>query len=199
MQSPVAAPGSNTNTLSVPVTFKTTGDSAIAFVRMSGATSTVSIKDALGNVYTPVVSQVQNAGNVQIQLFLANNIKGGANTVTANFGASNSRPWLAVYEFTPISGVINTSSAKGKSNTADSGTVVGPGGPALYFSGVGVQSNWKGTITAGGGYTMGVQDTNKNRAATEYAILSSNTGNHSGVFQLSASTNWSVVVAAFKP
>ncbi len=173
----------------------------IAFVRMSSSSQTVQVTDSAGNTYTDAVSQVQTTDGHQVHLFYSKNIAGGANTVTATFSATNNHPWLAVYEYSGLSTTSpldKTAHAQGSGSSVNTGpTATTASAPELVFAGTGFVYNYTGTVTAGSGFSLGQQDAGTSRAATEAAVVAS-TGSYSGSFSLSASTNWSAVLATCK-
>jgi hypothetical protein len=176
------------------------GNLIVAFVRMSTSSQTVSLKDSLGNTYTDAVAQVQMADGHQVHLLYAKNIRGGANTVTASFSGTNNYPLLAVYEY---SGLDAASPLDQKASAQGSGTIAGAGPTAatsianeLVFAGVGGPASFTGTIGAGAGYSLALSGA-KSRAATESGKLVASQTVSAG-FTLSASANWSVVLATFK-
>ena len=154
---------------------------------MSTSTQTVTVTDSAGNTYTDAVSQAQTADGSQVHLFYAKNIAGGANTVTAHFSASNTHPWLAIYEY---SGLSTTSpldqkaSAQGNSTTPNTGaTPITTSANELVFVGAGLPSTSTITVTGGSGYTLGQQNTSTSRASTETRLVSA-TGAYTGTFSL---------------
>jgi hypothetical protein len=181
----------------------TAGNLIIAFVRMSSSTQTVGVTDTAGNTYTDAVSQIQSSDGHQIYIFYAKNIAGGANTVKATFSSTNNHPWLAIYEYSGLSTTSpldKTAAAQGSSSTPSTGaTAMTQAASELAFVGAGFNTpSFTGTVTAGTGYTLGQQDTNTSRAATETSVVSS-TGSYTGTFTLSGTANWSAVLATFKP
>jgi hypothetical protein len=66
----------------------------------------------------------------------------------------------------------------------------------LVFAAAGFVNNYSGAVTAGPTYALQLQDVGMSRSATETAFTSSQ-GSVTGSFTLSASTNWSAVVATF--
>jgi subtilisin family serine protease len=177
----------------------TAGDLIIAFVRMSTSTQTVAVTDTLGNTYTDAANIAQSTDGHQIHLFYAKNIKAGTNIVTATFSGTNNHPYLAVYEYSGLNALDKTAAAQGSSATASSGaTAITTSANELVFAGLGLPASSTATVTAGSGFTLGQQDTNAggSRAATENETASA-IGSYSGSFTLSASSNWSAVVATF--
>jgi hypothetical protein len=180
----------------------TGGNLIIAFVRMSSASQTVRVTDTFGNAYTDAVSQVQTADGHQVHIFYARNVVGGSNTVTATFSSTNNHPWLAIYEYSGLSTtnpLDQTAHAQGASSSPSTGaTGATASASELIFSATGFPYSYSGTVTAGSGYTLQQQDTATSRAVTETALVTS-TGSYQGTFSLSSSTNWSAVLATFKP
>jgi hypothetical protein len=190
---------------SVSVAFpagNTAGNLIVAFVRMSSTTQTVALTDSLGNVYTDAVSQAQTADGHQVHIFYAKSILGGANTVKATFSATNNHPWLAIYEYRGLSATSpldQTARAQGSSSAPNSGaTATTLSANELVFAGMGLPSTYTGTVSAGTGYGFLQRDTSTSPADNEAQGVSA-TGTYAGTFALSVSTNWSAIVATFKP
>jgi len=180
----------------------TQGNLIIAFVRMSTTSQTVAVSDSTGNAYTDAISQIQTRDGHQIHIYYAKNIVGGANKVTASFSAKNNNPYLAIYEYSGLSTanpLDQTAHAQGfNSNpfTGLTGTTISTN--ELEFAAAGMPTGYTGTITAGSGYAMELQNTGTARAANEEALTTS-TGQYAGSFSLSSSANWSIVDATFIP
>ncbi len=177
------------------------GNLTVAFVRMSSTTQSVAVTDTAGNLYQDAVMQVQTADGHQVHVFYAANVAGGANTVTATFSATNNHPWLAIFEYSGLRAtnpLDRTAHAQGSGGTPTSGpTATTTSASELVFAATGLPATaYKGTVTAGVGYTLQQQDTGNSRAATETATVTA-TGSYAGTFSLSASTNWTAVVATF--
>jgi hypothetical protein len=180
----------------------TAGNLILAFVRMSTSTQTVTLKDSAGNTYIQAVAQVQTADGSQVHLFYAKNILGAAaNTVTATFSSTNNHPWLAIYEYKGLN-ITNpldqTASAQGSSTAASSGAApTTTSANELVFGATGLPSSFTGTQTAGSGYAFLERDTTGSPAANESELVTA-TGSYTASFTLSASANWSALVATFK-
>ena len=199
-----AARGAGVGALSVAFpSDNSAGNLIIVFVRMSTTYESVAISDTAGNNYATAVSQVQSADGHQVFLFYAANIKGGPNSVTSAFSATNNHPWLSIYEFSGLSQtnpLTQVSHAQGGDASPFAGLVsttaagalafVGSGFPAALFSG--------GTANSGPGFTMLQQDTANERGATEAGILPG-PGQFQTGFTLSSATNWTAVAAVFQP
>ena len=174
----------------------------MAVVRMSTAWQTVNLTDTAGNTYIDAVSQTQTVDGHQIHLLYAKNISAGANTVTAAFSSTNNHPWISVFEFSGISAtnpLDRVAHAEGSGSTANSGaTAITSSASELVLAATGLPASYAGVVTAGSGFSLQLRDTGTSRAATESAITTS-TGSYSGVFNLNSNTNWTAVIATFKP
>lgn len=198
-----AATGTSVASLSKAfATGNTAGNLIVVFVRMSSTTQTVTVTDTAGNVYENAVSQVQSSDGHQVHVFYAKNIDAGANTVQATFSATNNHPWIAIYEYSGLSTTApldQTAHAQGSSTTPNSGlTPMTASASELVFAGLGLPATSTVSASAGTGFNMLLQDAGTSRSATEARITGS-TGQYAGTFSLSGSTNWTSVVAVFKP
>ncbi|HEV2245154.1 MAG TPA: S8 family serine peptidase, partial [Terriglobia bacterium] len=135
---------------SVSVAFpasNTAGNLIIAFVRMATASQTVTVTDSAGNSYVDAVAHTQSIDSSQVHLFYARNISGAAsNTVTATFSASNSQPWLAIYEYKGLSSsnpLDQTAQGEGSSSTPSTGATAMTTSPnELVFAGFEFSSSY---------------------------------------------------------
>jgi hypothetical protein len=197
-----AIEGSGVGSVSVSFpTSNTAGNLIIAFVRMSSRGQSVTVTDSVGNAYADAVSQLQSNDGHQVHIFYARNIASGASTVKATFSAINNHPWLAIYEYRGLSTtnpLDQTASAQGNSATPNSGaTATTASANELLFAATGLPSSYSGIVTAGNGYTILRQDTNTTPADNEGVAVTS-TGAYAATFSVSP-TNWSAVLATFKP
>jgi len=180
----------------------TPGNLIIGFVRLSSTAQTVTVTDSAGNVYTDAVTQGQTADGHQVHIFYAKNILGGANTVKAAFSTTNNHPWLAIYEYSGLNKTTpldQTAHAQGSSGAASSGAAaVTVSANELLFAATGLPASYTGTATAGTGYTMLQRDTSGSTADNEGEVVST-TGTYATTFSLSPGTNWTAVLATFKP
>jgi len=198
-----AAQGSAVGSVSVAFpTANTAGNLILAFVRMSTSTQTATLMDSAGNAYIQAVAQVQSADGSQVQLFYAKNILGAGNTVKATFSSTNNHPWLAIYEYKGLnttSPLDQTAQAQGSDASPNSGpTATTTSANELVFAGVGLPASYAGTQTVGSGYSLLQNDTATSPAANESIVVTS-TGSYAATFTLSATANWSAIVATFKP
>jgi Putative Ig domain len=190
---------------SVSVAFpnaNTAGNLIVAFVRMSSATQAVTVTDSAGNSYVKAVSQAQTTDGHQVYIFYSKNVAGKNNTVTATFSSTNNHPWLAIYEYSGLNATApldQIASAQGSGSSPTCGpTAATTAANELVFAGTGLVNNSTATVTAGSGYTLQQQDSNTSRAANETAIVSS-VGTQTAAFTLTSGTNYSCVLATFKP
>lgn len=177
----------------------TAGNLIIAFIRMSSTNQTVSVTDSLGNNYADAVSQAQSSDGHQVHVFYARNIAGGANTITASFSSANNHPWLAIYEYSGLSTanpLDRTAAAQGNDSNPATAAVTTTSANQLIFAGIGFPNNYGGVATAGGGYTIGQQNTTTSRATNETALASA-TGAYAATLTLNSSASWSAVLATF--
>ncbi len=198
-----AVQGSGVGSVSVafPIS-NTSGNLILAFVRMSTTSQTVTLADSAGNTYVEAAAQAQTSDGSQIHLFYAKNSLGAPNTVTATFSSSNNHPWLAIYEFTglnTINPLDQTAHAQGGNSSPNSGATPTTTSPnELVFAAMGLPSSFRGTQTAGAGFSFLQQDTATSPAANESMLVIS-TGSYAAAFTLNASANWTAIVATFKP
>jgi hypothetical protein len=195
--------GTGTQSLSAPFQRgNTSGNLIIAFVRMSSVSQTVQITDTAGNKYAEAVSQVQNADGHQVHVFYATNVKAGANTVRATFSAANNHPWLAIYEYSGLnktSPLDRIAKAQGSGSTPSSGaSSVTTNAHELIFAATGLPASYTGAATAGSGYTMAQRGTGTSPGDNE-TVVATSARSYTGAFTLSASANWTAVLATFKP
>lgn len=197
-----AAEGTAVGSISAGFPSNNTGGNLIlAFVRMSSTSQSIQVTDTSHNVYTDAISQTQTTDGHQIHLFYAQNIAGGANTVTAAFSAANNHPWMAVYEYRGLSTAApldRVSGAQGAGTTPNTGTTgTTTAANELVFAGAGFQNDYAGTIMADPSYAMQQQDAGTSRAANESTLASSSAA-YTGTFVLNSSANWSAVIATFR-
>ena len=198
-----AVPGSGVRSLSANFpTANHAGNLIIAVVRMSTTSQTVSMADSAGNSYIEAASQLQNSDGHQLYLFYATDVAGSTNTVTATFSSTNNHPWIAIFEYSGLSAtnpLDQTAHAQGSGASADSGPTGVTASPnELVFAAMGLPASYAGMATGGSGYVLQQQDTGAERAATE-SLIASSTSSFKGSFSLNPATNWSAIVATFRP
>jgi hypothetical protein len=196
-----AGQGVGVGSVSVAFPASTTpGNLIIAFVRMATPSQTVSVTDSAGNTYVDAVAHTQTLDGSQVHLFYARNISAATtNTVTATFSASNTQPWLAIYEYKGLSTsnpLDQTAQAEGSSSAPSTGPTPTTTSPnELVFAGFEFSSSyWE---APGSGFTLQQYDTQNSPAATESMVVNS-TGSYTASLALSSSPTWSAVVATFR-
>jgi hypothetical protein len=123
----------------------------IAFEYSSSATPS-SVSDSQGNVFTPVGNQLSTPGGALSQVYYAQNIKGGADTVTVTLTATSSylKGYLGEYAginpTNPIDVLAGASGSAGAVSSGNATTTVA--GDIIYGFCVG-----DGACTAGSGFT----------------------------------------------
>ena len=199
----ISSSGTSVGTMAIAFpSANTTGNTIVAFVRMSTMNQTVSVTDSQGNVYSRAVSQTQSTDGHQTAIYYAKNVAAGINTVTAQFSAANAHPFLAIYEYAGLSATApldKVAAAQGNNSaTASSGaTAVTASANQLIFAGAGLPNAWPGTVTVGAGYTLLRQDLSGTSRAVNQSQTASAAGSFNPAFTLSAPTNWSAVTATF--
>jgi hypothetical protein len=131
------------------------GNTIVAYVLWSETTS-ASLSDSQGNLYSSVAAPTRWNGNVwSAQTLYSSNIKGGTNTVTAKFSSSiRTFGILYIHEYSglaPTNPVAASSAAAGTSAALNSGFINATHSKSLLFS-AGGSAN---TVTAvGTGYSV---------------------------------------------
>lgn len=196
----VAAGTSSTTSRSASIT-ETAGNLLVAAVYWNGS-DVASVSDSLGNTWNSV--PVQNNANTatDVRIFYAQNIKGGANTITV------SQPWTVNIGFYLIeySGVATTSAldamngkvAPGTSHSMDTGNVTTTGCRNLVV-GLFADTWGSGTMTPGPGWIT--RGTDPNFYSMVIDNLPGGTGTLDPTANLAGSNSdaaWAATAASFK-
>src|ERR1041385_1520957 len=173
----------------------------------SGSSITLAVTDSQGNTYTECVKASQST-TLEAAIFLATNIKAGANTVTATIaGASSTNTAIAmqVYEVwgpVQLSGALDiTGTGNNAGSTSPATGAIVPYVPNEFA--VAAISAAGGTITAGTNWTLDstslaptggnlVSFGAESQSLTTFASLPPSAS-------LSASNAWAMCAATFKP
>jgi len=151
-----------------------------------------SVTDSQGNIFTPVGNQLSSPGGSRSRVYYANNIKGGADTVTVNLSANSG--WLELY-LTEYSGVSPTNpidaeaGASGNAGTVSSGNVTTTmSGDMVYGYCVG---DW--ACTAGSGFAT--------RSNFNSNLIEDEQAGKAGAYAATGSANqgWTMQLVALKP
>jgi hypothetical protein len=196
----VTAASASTASRSASIT-ETAGHLLVAAVYWNGS-DTASISDSLGNTWNSVPVQNNAATATDVRIFYAQNVKGGANTVTVK------QPWAVTVGFYLIeySGIATTNAldatsgkiAPGSSHSIDSGNVTTTGCRDLVV-GLFADTWGGGTMAAGPGWISRGTDANF------YSLVVDNGAGGTGTFDPKASlvgsnsdAAWAATAASFK-
>jgi len=181
------------STLSIAFPGNTAAGNAIVVGAACSNTTISSVTDTQSNTYTQAVANGDSA------IFYAQNIAGGADTVTVHFAASCNFSWLDPHEY---AGLATTSmldqetSATGTGTALNSGSVTTTQANELVFGYAFVQN----ALSQGGtGFTVrqpapGVTTSN---VMSEDEIVSA-TGTYAATFTQGTSGSWKALIATFK-
>jgi hypothetical protein len=192
--------GTNT-TASLNFPSANTAGNFIAVVIRGGLSSSqvFTVKDSSGNTYKKAVQIGFTASAVTSAIYYAENIKGGANTVTVSMTV-NGPLRFAIMEY---SGVATSNSLDATAAATGTGTAASSGNTTTTVSGdllLGSVSTVNGaTFTAGTGYV--IRDYVPNESGTKLITedrIQSAAGIASATATLAASDTWGALLAAFK-
>jgi len=182
-----------TNSLSLSFPSSTlAGDVILVGFDYNKISTPLSVTDSQGNTFTQVGSQLTSPGGSRSVVYLARNIKGGADTLTVNLTANSA--WLELY-LTEYSGVNQTNpidaqaGASGNSGPVSSGNATtSVAGDIIYGYCVG---DW--ACTAGSGFTA--------RSTLDDNLSESKIAGNPGPYAAtgSATSGWTMQMVALKP
>jgi hypothetical protein len=189
-----------TSTLAFPSS--NTAGNFIAVVIRGGLSSSqvFTVKDSNANTYKQAKQLGFTASVVTMAIYYAENIKGGANTVTVSMSVSG--PWrVAILEYSGVAtsnSLDVAASATNQGTSANSGNVTTTGRGDLLLGSVATADS--ATFTAGAGYAIRdfVPAQPNTKLISEDQIQSAS-GTASASATLSTSGNWGALLAAFKP
>ena len=163
----------------------------IAFDYDTNATPS-SVTDSQGNVFTAVGNQLTSPGGTRSRVYYANNIKGGADTVTVNLSATSS--WLELY-LSEYSGVNQTNPIDAQAGTSGSAGAVSSGNATTTVAGDGIYGYCVGdwACTAGSGFTT--------RSNLNDNLIEDKQAGNAGTYAATGSANngWTMQMVAIKP
>lgn len=188
------ATGSGSSVAESFISNTTAGNLIVVVVTWVSTSATASVSDSQGNSYAVAVGPVVGTRSTS-QIFYAENIAGGPNTITATFsGSQNSQIGIHEYAGLALSGALDvTSSNTGSSTLCDSGALTTTQSDALIFGSCSAETN-PGTRTAGALFT---ERENATKILTEDRIVST-TGSYSADVSFTNFINWIGIVAAFR-
>jgi hypothetical protein len=191
-----------TPTTSQPISItETAGNLLVAAVYWNGS-DVVSISDTLGNTWNSVPVEDNSTTLSDVRIFYAQNIKGGANTITVNQPVSVYIGfYLIEYSGVATAGALDTANGKvplAASHVADTGNLTTSGCRDLVVA-VFADSWGTGTMTPGSGWISRGTDFNF------YSLVVDNLPGGTGTFDPNAGlagansdAAWSATAAAFK-
>jgi hypothetical protein len=186
-------------TTSATLAFKannTAGNWIAVVVRAGLGNETITVADSIGNTYHSAVQSTQSG--ITVGIFYAENIKGGANTVTVSDTASATLRF-ALLEYSGVATLNSldaTASALGASTSPNSGNATTTLNGDLLLGAIATVN--PASYTAGSGYT--IEESIPAEPNTKLIVedVQSAAGAVSASATLAASNNWSAILAAFK-
>jgi hypothetical protein len=191
----VASATPQTTTATVGVAFpnaQTPGDFNVVAVGWKDTTSSVqSVKDKAGNPYLLAIGPTTGTG-LQQSIYYAQNIAGGANTVTVTFNQPAVFPDIRILEYRGVNALDVAAGAIGSGTASNSGPATTSGSNELIFGAAMVSTTVK---AAGSGFTSRViTKTDKDLAEDRVAATA---GPYSATATLVTTGNWIMQMAAF--
>ncbi len=187
------------STLAFPSS-NTAGNWLAVLIRAGQMGQTFTVTDTRGNTYRRAQQFTQTRDGVTLGIFYAENIAGGANTVTVKDTVAGGTLRFAILEYT---GVASANSLDGSAAAEGTGTSAGSGSISTTTSGdlaIGLTSTANGVaVTAGTGFvTEEKVPSSKAKLTVEDQRLAV-AGPIAATATLSSSDSWGAIVAAFKP
>jgi hypothetical protein len=168
------------------------GDVILVGFDFADTSASLSVTDSQGNTFTEVGSQLTSPGGSGSVVYLAKNIKGGADTITVNL-ASNSG-WLELF-LTEYSGVNPTNPIDVQAGASGSAGSVSSGNATTAYAGDIIYgfcvADW--SCTVGSGFTAW-STFNDN-------LIESKTAGSAGAYAATGSANngWTMQMVALRP
>jgi chitodextrinase len=193
--------GGVTTSSSLAFAANTTAGNWIAVVIRAGKTGqTIAVSDTRGNTYQEAVQLNQANDSTTLAIYYAENISGGATTVTVADSINGGTLRFAILEY---AGVALTNSLDSAATGQGTGTTAATPSASLSAAGdlvIGELSTSNGrTVTAGTGWTLqdGVPAAPNTKLAVEDQV-SSTAGSVAATATLSSSDSWGAVLASFR-
>jgi chitodextrinase len=173
----------------------------IAVVIRAGRTGqTFTVTDTAGNTYQKAVQLNETTDNTTLAIYYAENINGGATTVSVGNSINGGTLRFAIFEYSGVA-LANSldATATGQGTSATPATAVATAASSGDLVIGGLSSANPQTFTAGSGWTLeeSVPATPNTKLAVEDQIMST-AGSISATATLSSSDAWGAVVAAFR-
>jgi chitodextrinase len=193
--------GGVTTSSSLAFAANTTAGNWIAVVIRAGKTGqTIAVSDTRGNTYQEAVQLNETTDSTTLAIYYAENISGGATTVTVADSINGGTLRFAILEY---AGVALTNSFDSAATGEGTSTTAATPSASLATAGdlvIGGLSTSNGrTVTAGSGWTL--QDRVPAAPNTKLAVedqVSSTAGSVAATATLSSSDSWGAVLASFR-
>jgi len=193
--------GVTTSTSLAFVSANTAGNWIAVCIRAGNSSAQVfTVADSNGNTYRQAVQFGQTANPITLAIYYAENIKGGANTITVSDTVSGPLRF-AILEYSGIATANSldvTAAAQGTSASPSSGNATTTGNGDLLLGAIFTAVN-PGTFTAGSSYIIeeSVPGEPNTKLIVEDLILRT-AGSASASASLEVADNWGAALAAFK-
>ena len=183
------------------VSSNTAGNLVAVAIRAGQTGQTFTVSDTRGNTYRKAVQLNETVDGTTLALFYAENIAGGSNTVTVSDSISGGTLRFALFEYSGLASANSldvTAASQGSGVSATSGSATTTSSGDLVIGSI--SSANAATFTAGSGYL--IQERVPAAPNTKLAVEDQRqtaAGPVSASAMLSASDNWGVILAAFRP
>ena len=176
----------------------TAGDLIVVVVSWdtSAGSGVPTVTDSQGNIYARATYATDSRQKQALAVFYAGAVKGGAGTVTVNFGASQSYRRLLVQEYGGLAGTVDVTASNIASGSVPTSTsaVTTTAGDLIF--GAFMDDGGSTIITAGAGFTQR-QFTSADTASED--MIQSAAGSVAATANFAASTDYLAQMVAFKP
>ncbi len=200
----VSMNGGGTNIAKAFTSANTAGNLVVAAITWDANTSggSVTCSDTQANSYTTAVTQWDSANGQWLAVCYAPNVKAGANTVTATFGANRQFRRMVVSEYSNVAKTLpvdvtaknvatGTTAANNITSTAATTTAAGD----LIYGAV-MDDTSATAITAGTGFTQRAFANNKDLATQD--MIQSSAGSVASTQTFGAAHRYLAIMVAFK-
>ena len=170
----------------------TAGNLILVGLDFTSSATFSSITDSQGNTFSEVGNQLISPGGIRTRVYYANNIKGGADTVTVNLSGTSSyievylTEYSGVNQATPIDAQAGASGTAGAVSSGNATTTVA--GDMIYGFCLG-----DSVCTVGSGFTS--------RSTFNGNLVEDMTAGNAGAYAATGSANsgWTMQMVALKP
>lgn len=189
-----------TGSLAFPLA-NTAGNWIAVCIRAGFSSSQVfTVRDSIGNTYKQAAQFGLSVSTITMAIYYAENIKGGANTVTVSDTVSGPLRF-AIQEYSGVAtsnSLDVTAMAQGTGTSPNSGNLTTTASGDLLLAAIATIN--AGAFTAGTGYTIrDFVPVEPNTKLISESQIQSAAGVASASASLAASDGWGAVLAAFKP